>query len=105
MTSLPASADPKVEASFALIEPLRGFRFVFYAGWIARRWADPAFPDAFPHFGTEVYWEDETRDLETLVDRVERGADLRGPESSGDAEAAGDGEDSGLTNADFFWDL
>jgi Ser/Thr protein kinase RdoA (MazF antagonist) len=92
-------------SSLALIEPLRGFRFVFYAGWIARRWADPAFPDAFPHFGTEVYWEDETRDLETLVDRIERGADLRGPESSGEERATEEEDGEALTNADFFWDL
>jgi Ser/Thr protein kinase RdoA (MazF antagonist) len=47
-----------------LVEPLRGLRFVWYAAWIARRWEDPAFPDAFPHFGTAEYWENETRDLE-----------------------------------------
>ncbi len=46
-----------------LVEPLRAFRFVWYAAWIARRWDDPAFPSAFPHFGTLEYWEKETRDL------------------------------------------
>ena len=90
------------ERTFSLIEPLRGFRFVFYAGWIARRWDDPAFPDAFPHFGTETYWEDETRDLEELVQRIERGEDLGTPEER--AERAASGGES-LTNADFFWDL
>jgi Ser/Thr protein kinase RdoA (MazF antagonist) len=90
------------ERTFSLIEPLRGFRFVFYAGWIARRWDDPAFPDAFPHFGTDAYWEDETRDLEELVLRIERGEDLGTPEERAE-RATSSGE--ALTNADFFWDL
>ena len=91
------------ERSFALIEPLRGFRFVFYAGWIARRWEDPAFPDAFPHFGTDEYWENETRDLEELVDRLVAGEDLLTP-SEREQPVAGSDEVE-LTNKDFFWDL
>lgn len=94
---------PFDERGFALIEPLRGFRFVFYAGWIARRWEDPAFPDAFPHFGTEEYWENETRDLEELVRRIEGGDDLLTPDER-EERVASDGEGE-LTNKDFFWDL
>lgn len=90
------------ERTFSLIEPLRGFRFAFYAGWIARRWDDPAFPDAFPHFGTDTYWEDETRDLEELVLRIERGEDLQPVEERSERAAPSGSE---LTNADFFWDL
>lgn len=92
------------DRSLALIEPLRGFRFVFYAGWIARRWEDPAFPDAFPHFGTDEYWETETRDLEELVERLARSDDLLAPEEREEARAAR-GEETELTNKDFFWDL
>jgi Ser/Thr protein kinase RdoA (MazF antagonist) len=51
-------------ASLALIEPLRALRFIHYTAWVARRWQDPAFPLAFPEFGTHRYWSDETRDLE-----------------------------------------
>jgi Ser/Thr protein kinase RdoA (MazF antagonist) len=47
-----------------LIEPLRALRFVHYAAWIARRWEDPAFPAAFPQFGSHRYWSDEVEDLE-----------------------------------------
>lgn len=94
---------PFDERGFDLIEPLRGFRFVFYAGWIARRWDDPAFPDAFPHFGTDDYWENETRDLEELVERIASGEDLLSPEER--EERAAHDEDEGLTNKDFFWDL
>jgi Ser/Thr protein kinase RdoA (MazF antagonist) len=94
---------PFDDRGFGLIEPLRGFRFIFYAGWIAKRWEDPAFPDAFPHFGTDEYWENETRDLEELVERVAKGEDLLTPEER--EEAAVVEEEDGLTNKDFFWDL
>jgi Ser/Thr protein kinase RdoA (MazF antagonist) len=84
-----------------LVEPLRAFRFVFYAAWIARRWDDAAFPSAFPHFGTVEYWENETRDLEEHVDRILSGGDdvpsgLRREEEVRDIE---------LSNKDFFWDM
>jgi Ser/Thr protein kinase RdoA (MazF antagonist) len=97
------SFRPFEERSFSLIEPLRGFRFVFYAGWIAKRWEDPAFPDAFPHFGTEEYWENETRDLEELVERITKGDDLLSAEEHERAHARS--EDADLSNKDFFWDL
>lgn len=46
-----------------LIEPLRTLRIIHYAGWIARRWNDPAFPRAFPWFGETRYWEQHVLDL------------------------------------------
>ena len=39
-----------------LIESLRSMRIVHYAGWLAKRWNDPAFPKAFPWFNTESFW-------------------------------------------------
>ena len=42
----------------ALIEPLRTLRLMNYAGWLARRWSDPAFPASFPFFNTQRYWQD-----------------------------------------------
>lgn len=54
-----------------LVEPLRGLRYVYYASWIARRWRDPAFPQSFPHFNSEAYWERETIDLEEQAARCE----------------------------------
>jgi Ser/Thr protein kinase RdoA (MazF antagonist) len=42
----------------ALIEPLRTLRMMHYAGWLASRWDDPAFPRSFPWFNTQRYWQD-----------------------------------------------
>lgn len=41
-----------------LIEALRTLRMIHYAAWLARRWTDPAFPQAFPWFGSDRYWEE-----------------------------------------------
>ena len=52
----------------ALIEPLRTLRLVHYSAWVARRWDDPAFPAAFPDFGTPDYWRGQA---DTLVEQLE----------------------------------
>ena len=46
-----------------LIEPLRTLRILHYAAWLARRWDDPAFPQAFPWFNTPRYWEEHVLSL------------------------------------------
>ena len=46
-----------------LIEPLRTLRLIHYSAWLARRWEDPAFPAAFPWFGTPRYWQDRILEL------------------------------------------
>ena len=43
-----------------LVEPLRTMRMIHHSAWLARRWGDPAFPAAFPWFGTPNYWMDQT---------------------------------------------
>ena len=50
-----------------LVEPLRTLRLVHYSAWIARRWEDPAFPAAFPWFGTQRYWQDRVLELREQV--------------------------------------
>jgi Ser/Thr protein kinase RdoA (MazF antagonist) len=50
-----ARFDPR---ELHLIESLRTLRMLHYAAWIARRWADPAFPRAFPWFAENKYWEE-----------------------------------------------
>jgi Ser/Thr protein kinase RdoA (MazF antagonist) len=46
-----------------LIEALRSIRMIHYAGWLARRWHDPAFPQAFPWFDSPRYWEEHVQEL------------------------------------------
>lgn len=46
-----------------LVEVLRTLRIVQYAGWIAERWEDPAFPRAFPWFDSARYWEQHIGEL------------------------------------------
>lgn len=58
-------------AELQLIEPLRAMRMVHYTGWLARRWHDPAFPQAFPWFGTPVYFESHVSDLERALEAVD----------------------------------
>ncbi len=82
-----------------LVEPLRALRFIHYCAWIARRWDDPAFPAAFPHFGTLEYWEAETTDLEKQLDFIHRQPD------SGLSSCPEKTPEPELTNRDFFWDM
>ena len=51
----------------ALIEALRTLRLIHYSAWIARRWDDPAFPAAFPWFGTQRYWQDRVLELREQI--------------------------------------
>lgn len=46
-----------------LIDALRSLRLIHYAGWLAKRWEDPAFPMAFPWFNTEKYWSEHIVEL------------------------------------------
>lgn len=56
-----------------LIEPLRALRMLHHAAWLAARWDDPAFPRAFPWFGSRRYWEDHIGDLAAQCDAVTAG--------------------------------
>jgi len=47
-----------------LIDALRALRMVHYAGWLASRWNDPAFPRYFPWFNTDSYWQQHVAELE-----------------------------------------
>ncbi len=58
-------------AELALVEALRALRIMHHAAWIARRWSDPAFPKAFPWFGTPSYWEGHVSDLNEQIARLD----------------------------------
>jgi Ser/Thr protein kinase RdoA (MazF antagonist) len=46
-----------------LIEPLRTLRMLRHSAWLAQRWADPAFPAAFPWFSEPAYWQEQAGNL------------------------------------------
>jgi Ser/Thr protein kinase RdoA (MazF antagonist) len=74
----PSAADPHVKAlltgyetfmefddrELGLVESLRTLRMIHHSAWLAKRWADPAFPPAFPWFGAPAYWQQQTRMLQ-----------------------------------------
>jgi len=61
----------------SLIEPLRTLRIIHYSAWIARRWEDPTFKNAFPEFGSNKYWFEEIATLEEQQELIVAGAPQR----------------------------
>ncbi|NNM50681.1 MAG: serine/threonine protein kinase, partial [Pseudomonadales bacterium] len=55
----------------ALVETLRTLRMIHYAGWLANRWEDPAFPRYFPWFASESYWQEHIQELQVQSTRME----------------------------------
>jgi Ser/Thr protein kinase RdoA (MazF antagonist) len=43
---------------------------IHYSAWLARRWHDPAFPQAFPWFAEPRYWEEHYRALDDQLAAV-----------------------------------
>lgn len=56
-----------------LVEPLRTLRMIYHSAWIAERWHDPAFPAAFPWFGSAAYWSQQTTQLREQSERMADG--------------------------------
>jgi Ser/Thr protein kinase RdoA (MazF antagonist) len=56
----------------ALIEPLRTLRMLHHSAWLAERWSDPAFPAAFPWFGSAAYWSQQTEQLREQVEAMQQ---------------------------------
>lgn len=54
-----------------LVEALRSLRMLHYHAWIARRWADPAFPVAFPWFEEPAHWDRLLLQLREQLDLLE----------------------------------
>ena len=60
--------DPR---ELALIEPLRTLRMLHHSAWLAERWSDPAFPAAFPWFGSAAYWQQQTAAMREQIDAMQ----------------------------------
>jgi Ser/Thr protein kinase RdoA (MazF antagonist) len=58
------------ERTWKLVEPLRALRMIYFNAWIANRKDDGAFKLAFPHFGTEQYWQQQVENLSMQLERV-----------------------------------
>lgn len=58
---------PFDSAQAKLAAPLRALRMIHFSAWIARRWQDPAFPQAFPEFNSEKYWQEQLNELQHIV--------------------------------------
>lgn len=61
-------------AELSLFEGLRTLRLMHYAAWLAKRWQDPAFPQAFPWFNTERYWAEHILELREQMSALEEPA-------------------------------
>jgi Ser/Thr protein kinase RdoA (MazF antagonist) len=58
------------ERELALVEPLRTLRMLCHSAWIAERWSDPAFPIAFPWFGSAGWWSQQAMQLAEQIDAM-----------------------------------
>jgi Ser/Thr protein kinase RdoA (MazF antagonist) len=55
-----------------LIEALRTLRMIHHSAWLALRWQDPAFPVAFPWFGSNAYWAGQVAQLQEQIEQLQR---------------------------------
>jgi Ser/Thr protein kinase RdoA (MazF antagonist) len=55
------------ESELHLVEALRTLRLIHYSAWLAQRWNDPAFKQAFPWFNTQHYWQDRVLELREQI--------------------------------------
>lgn len=59
-------------AELHLVEALRSLRMLHHSAWLAQRWDDPAFPRAFPWFGSARYWEDQVIALREQLELMDQ---------------------------------
>ena len=58
---------PFDDRELQLIDALRLCRMLRHNAWVARRWDDPAFPRAYPDFGSSSYWAQQAMQLREQV--------------------------------------
>mgnify|MGYP000137247785 CR=1 FL=1 len=54
---------------------------IHHSGWLAKRWGDPAFPLAFPWFGTPNYWNDQVAKLGEQREAMQSASETPSPPS------------------------
>ncbi len=55
------------EREIGLIPAMRLSRMLRHNAWVASRWSDPAFPAAWPDFGSSGYWAQQALQLQELA--------------------------------------
>lgn len=53
-----------------LVEALRMLRMLHHHAWLAKRWNDPAFQQAFPWFADDCHWEWVIEQLRKQLDET-----------------------------------
>ena len=59
------------DTELLLMEPLRTLRMIHHSAWIAQRWSDPAFVQAFPWFAGAAYWQQQASELREQIERMQ----------------------------------
>lgn len=57
-------------SSLSLVEPLRAMRMVYFLAWCGRQREDFSFRRHYPDWGSELFWENEIRDLENQLQEI-----------------------------------
>jgi len=57
-----------------VVEALRAMRMLYFLGWIAGRWDDPAFPQAFPDFAEARFWDRQILGLQEQLGALDEPA-------------------------------
>lgn len=62
-------------SQWRLVEVMRTLRMINYSAWIARRYDDPSFINAFPQFTSERYFAEHIQDLREQLDLIQSTTD------------------------------
>lgn len=55
-----------------LIEPLRAMRMIYFLAWCSRQADDYKFRTTFPDWGSDVFWQNEVKDLQVQLEIIEK---------------------------------
>lgn len=59
------------DRTLKLIEPLRAMRIIYFLAWCSKQSNDYKFKATFPDWGTEMFWQNEVKDLEIQLQIIE----------------------------------
>ena len=66
-----------------LIEPLRAMRIIYFLAWCSRQAHDFKFKTTFPDWGSDRFWQQEIRDLQKQLVRINAQLAIRSPHTNG----------------------